>query len=123
MDLKKQYVHTRNWVKATSKAAVFETKRSALLLAFGFVCTIADAQNYGVGQAAISDAAQGIAKYQDSVQKLVYAIAAVVGIVGAFSVYFKMQNGDQDVKKSVMMTVGGCIALIALASAIPAFFK
>lgn len=34
-----------------------------------------------------------------------------------------LQNGDQDVKKSVMMTVGGCIALIALATAIPAFFK
>ena len=123
MDLKKQYVHTRNWVKETFKAAVFEIKRSALLLAFGFVCTIADAQNYGAGSGAISDAASQIAKYQESVKNLVYAIAAVVGIVGAFSVYFKMQNGDQDVKKTVMMTVGGCIALIALATAIPAFFK
>lgn len=123
MDLKKQFSHIKNWGIETLKAVVFEVKRAALLLAFGFVSTIADAQNYDVGKAAISDAATGIAKYQDAVQKLVYAIAAVVGIVGAFSVYFKMQNGDQDVKKSVMMTVGGCIALIALATAIPAFFK
>lgn len=123
MDLKKQFSHIKNWVIETLKAVVFEVKCAALLLAFGFVCTIADAQNYDVGKAAISDAATGIARYQDAVQKLVYAIAAVVGIVGAFSVYFKMQNGDQDVKKSVMMTVGGCIALIALATAIPAFFK
>ena len=123
MDLKKQFSHAKNWVIETLKAVVFEVKCAALLIAFGFVCTIAEAQNYSVGQAAISEAAQGIAKYQESVQKLVYAIAAVVGIVGAFSVYFKMQNGDQDVKKAVMMTVGGCIALIALATAIPTFFK
>ena len=28
------------------------------------------------------------------------AIAAVIVLVGAFNVYFKMQNGDQDVKKT-----------------------
>jgi hypothetical protein len=33
-----------------------------------------------------------------------------------------LQNGDQDVKKSIMLTVGGCIALIAMATALPAFF-
>ena len=34
-----------------------------------------------------------------------------------------LQNGDQDVKKTIMMTVGGCIAMVALATALPAFFK
>lgn len=33
-----------------------------------------------------------------------------------------MQNGDQDVKKTIMMTMGGCIAFVALAEALPAFF-
>lgn len=42
------------------------------------------------------------------------AIAAVIVLVGAFNVYFKMQNGDQDVKKTIMLTIGGCIAFIAL---------
>ena len=50
-------------------------------------------------------------------------IAAVIVLVGAFNVYFKMQNGDQDVKKTIMMTIGGCIAFIALSEALPLFFK
>ena len=40
----------------------------------------------------------------------------------AFNVYFKMQNGDQDVKKTIMLTIGGCIAFIALSEALPLFF-
>ena len=51
------------------------------------------------------------------------AIAAVIVLVGAFNVYFKMQNGDQDVKKTIMLTIGGCIAFIALSEALPLFFK
>lgn len=63
-----------------------------------------------------------IAGYAPFVKKLLYAIAAVVALVGAFSIYFKMQNGDQDVKKSIMLTIGGCVALIAMATALPQFF-
>ena len=40
----------------------------------------------------------------------------------ARNVYFKMQNGDQDVKKTIMLTIGGCIAFIALSEALPLFF-
>mgnify|MGYP000000798949 FL=1 len=34
-----------------------------------------------------------------------------------------LQNGDQDVKKTIMLTIGGCIAFIALSEALPLFFK
>lgn len=34
-----------------------------------------------------------------------------------------LQNGDQDVKKSIMMTIGGCVAMVAMATALPMFFK
>lgn len=63
-----------------------------------------------------------ISGYADSVKKLLYAIAAVIALVGAFNVYHKMTNGDQDVKKTIMMTLGGCIAMLALSEALPAFF-
>ena len=33
------------------------------------------------------------------------------------------QNGDQDVKKTIMLTIGGCIAFIALSEALPLFFS
>ena len=57
------------------------------------------------------------------VSNLMKAIAAVIVLVGAFNVYFKMQNGDQDVKKTIMLTIGGCIAFIALSEALPLFFQ
>lgn len=61
--------------------------------------------------------------YPDPVSNLMKAIAAVIVLVGAFNVYFKMQNGDQDVKKTIMLTIGGCIAFIALSEALPLFFQ
>ena len=61
-------------------------------------------------------------RFQDVLSNLMKAIAAVIVLVGAFNVYFKMQNGDQDVKKTIMLTIGGCIAFIALSEALPLFF-
>lgn len=63
-----------------------------------------------------------ISGYAESVKKLLYAIAAIIALVGAFNVYHKMTNGDQDVKKTIMLTLGGCIAMLALSEALPAFF-
>ena len=36
--------------------------------------------------------------------------------------YMKMNNGDQDVSKSIMMLVGACLFLVAAAVALPKFF-
>ena len=58
----------------------------------------------------------------DAGRNLLYVIAAVVSIIGAFNVFYKMNNGDQDVKKTIMMTIGGCAALVAMAVALPKFF-
>lgn len=63
-----------------------------------------------------------LATYIEPIKKLIYVLAAIVVIAGVFSIYNKMVNGDQDVKKSIMLTIGGCVALVALASALPAFF-
>ena len=63
-----------------------------------------------------------IAKYVPIVVKLCYAIAGVVAVVGAVSVYIAMNNEEQDVKKKIMMIVGACIFLVAAAQALPLFF-
>ena len=70
---------------------------------------------YEAGKNAISEASEQIAQ-------LCYAIAGVVAIVGAISVYVKMNNEEQDVKKSIMMIIGACVFLIAAAQALPLFF-
>ena len=77
---------------------------------------------YAAGKNAISEASEQIAQYVPIATKLCYAIAGVVAIVGAISVYVKMNNEEQDVKKSIMMIIGACVFLIAAAQALPLFF-
>ena len=59
--------------------------------------------DYTAGTTALGTVTTEIAKYVPYVVKLCYAIAGVVAIVGAISVYIKMNNEEQDVKKSIMM--------------------
>lgn len=95
----------------------------ALMLLSG---TVAMAQttagDYSAGTTALSTVAEEIVKYVPIMVKLCYAIAGVVAIVGAISVYIAMNNEEQDVKKKIMMVVGACIFLIAAAQALPLFF-
>lgn len=68
---------------------------------------------------ALETVASSIQSYADPVQKIIFALAGVVAFVGAISIYSKMNNDDQDVKKSIMMYVGAFIFLIVVAAAIP----
>ena len=91
------------------------------------VCTVTImAQNaagdYTAGTKALTTVTTEIAKYLPIVVKLCYAIAGIVAVVGAISVYISMNNEEQDVKKKIMMIVGACIFLIAAAQALPLFF-
>ena len=99
-------------------------KTMALMLAIGTTATFAQnaAGDYTAGTTALSEVTTQIAKYIPYVVKLVYAIAGVVAVVGAISVYIKMNNEEQDVKKSIMMIVGACLFLVAAAQALPLFF-
>ena len=94
------------------------------MLAIGTTATFAQnaAGDYTAGTTALSEVTTQIAKDIPYVVKLVYAIAGVVAVVGAISVYIKMNNEEQDVKKSIMMIVGACLFLVAAAQALPLFF-
>lgn len=96
----------------------------ALMLMSGSVALMAQntAGDYTAGTNALTTVAEEIAKYVPIMVKLCYAIAGVVAIVGAISVYIAMNNEEQDVKKKIMMVVGACIFLIAAAQALPLFF-
>ena len=99
-------------------------KMLALMLLCGTVATFAQnsAGDYTAGTSALSTVTEEIAKYVPYVVKLCYAIAGVVAVVGAISVYIAMNNEEQDVKKKIMMVVGACIFLVAAAQALPLFF-
>ena len=63
----------------------------------------AGTQGYEAGKNAISQASEQIAQYVPIATKLCYAIAGVVAIVGAISVYVKMNNEEQDVKNILVL--------------------
>lgn len=99
------------------------SKRVLTCLAFAvFFTGIAMAEGSQAGINAIGVVEKDIIKYVGPVRQLLYAIAGVVALTGAISVYIKMNNEEQDVKKSIMLIVGACIFLIAAAEALPKFF-
>lgn len=97
-------------------------KQGMLVAALAVVNLAAHAQGAGKVAAGIAKAQQEFTSYKQPIQQLLYAIAAIIALIGAFNVFAKMQNGDQDVKKTIMMVVGGCVALIAMAQALPLMF-
>ena len=104
------------------KGVVMDPRFVAVMLLL-VVCTVAaDAQSMDSGAQAIGKATDSIKKYLPVVTKLIYVIAGIIGILGIISVYIKMNNEEQDVKKSIMMIVGACIFLVAAAQALPLFF-
>lgn len=95
--------------------------KSLAMLTAGFLMaqkTFADAYDTGIEQ--LSTTSKGLERWIDPVQKVCYAVAGIVAIVGAISVYIKMNNEEQDVKKSIMLIVGAVIFLLAAATALPA---
>ena len=96
--------------------------RFPMMLLLLFMVSSVFAQDMTAGNNAFGSVTTTIRSYVPLVQQLCYAIAAVVAVVGAISVYIKMNNEEQDVKKSIMMIVGACIFLVAAAQALPLFF-
>ncbi len=108
---------------ATRKVASSDFAKKMAMFVVMFMLAAIDTWASSTGAGGFTKAATEISSYQTPVANLMKAIAAVIVLVGAFNVYFKMQNGDQDVKKTIMMTIGGCVAFIAMSEALPLFFK
>ena len=104
-----------------AKAAVLMVCVALLKPAGIFAQSLANT-GYEAGTNAMEEVATQIAAYVPYVVNLCYALAGVVAVVGAISVYIAMNNEEQDVKKKIMMVVGACIFLIAAANALPLFF-
>lgn len=67
-------------------------------------------------------AAQGVASYLFYVRAVCYAIAAVVCIVGALSVYSDIIDGEPEVRMKVMRLAFSCVFLVTASTALPSFF-
>lgn len=76
----------------------------------------------GNGVAGITEATQMVTSYFDPATKLIYAIGAVVGLIGGVRVYNKFSSGDPDTSKTAASWFGACIFLIVSATILRSFF-
>ena len=96
-----------NYLKKTAKSVLSSGRLKTLALMLLVGGGIAMAQNsagdYTAGTTALTTVTEEIAKYVPIVVKLCYAIAGVVAVVGAISVYIAMNNEEQDVKNILVL--------------------
>ncbi|MEZ7499811.1 DUF4134 domain-containing protein [Flavobacterium sp. Arc3] len=76
----------------------------------------------GNGTAGITEATQMVTSYFDPATQLIYAIGAVVGLIGGVKVYNKFSSGDPDTSKTAASWFGACIFLIVAATVLRSFF-
>ena len=76
----------------------------------------------GNGAAGITEATQMVTSYFEPATKLIYAIGAVVGLIGGVKVYNKFSSGDPDTSKTAASWFGACIFLIVAATILRSFF-
>ncbi|MBI2282841.1 MAG: DUF4134 domain-containing protein [Bacteroidetes bacterium] len=90
------------------------------LLVFMFLTSL-----YVIGQdgnAGIMDANQKVRSYFQTGTQLMYAIGAIVGLIGAVKVYSKWNAGDHDTGKVAAAWFGSCVFLVVVVTVIKAFF-
>lgn len=98
---------TTNYLKKTAKSVLssgrLKTLAFMLLVGGGIAMAQNSAGDYTAGTTALTTVTEEIAKYVPIVVKLCYAIAGVVAVVGAISVYIAMNNEEQDVKNILVL--------------------
>ena len=76
----------------------------------------------GDGSAGITEATSMVTSYFDPATNLIYAIGAIVGLIGGVKVYSKFSSGDPDTGKTAASWFGACIFLIVSATILRSFF-
>jgi hypothetical protein len=74
------------------------------------------------GAAGIEEANSQVRSYFEPGTNLMYAIGAVLGLVGAVKVFQKWNAGDNDTGKVAAAWFGSCIFLVVVATVLQSFF-
>jgi hypothetical protein len=94
-------------------------KRSVLIGAMFLLQAAVHAQD---GNAGINEANTKVRSYFASGTNLMYAVGAIVGLIGAVKVYQKWNSGDHDTGKVAAAWFGSCVFLVVVATVIRSFF-
>lgn len=99
-----------------------EKQRKKVMLAAVAMLSGIGAFAQGNGTAGINEATQMVTSYFEPATQLIYAIGAVVGLIGGVKVYNKFSSGDPDTSKTAASWFGACIFLIVAATVLRSFF-
>ncbi len=91
----------------------------SLTLMFTVILSRSRAQD---GNAGITQATNLVKGYFDTGTLLLYAIGAIVGLVGAVKVFNAWNSGDQNTSKLAASWFGSCIFLVIVATVLRSFF-
>ena len=97
-------------------------KKKIMMLLSLLAATAIGAYAQGNGIAGINEATKMVTSYFDPGTKLIYAVGAVVGLIGGIKVYNKFSSGDPDTSKTAASWFGACIFLIVAATILRSFF-
>ena len=96
--------------------------KKRIFLSMAIAMTVYGVYAQGDGAAGIVEATDMVTSYFDPATKLIYAIGAVVGLIGGVKVYSKFSSGDPDTGKTAASWFGACIFLIVAATILRSFF-
>ena len=74
------------------------------------------------GNAGINEANTRVRSYFQSGTNLMYAVGAILGLIGAIKVYQKWNAGDHDTGKTAAAWFGSCVFLVVVTTVIRSFF-
>ena len=97
-------------------------RQKRILFTAACILAAVGAMAQGNWQAGITEATQMGTSYFEPGTKLIYAIGAVVGLIGGVKVYGKFSSGDPDTSKTAASWFGACIFLIVAATILRSFF-
>ncbi len=103
----KKVIDKRKWMYAAV---------SIFLLLISFAALAQD------GNAGINEANTKVRSYFAAGTNLMYAVGAIVGLIGAVKVYQKWNSGDHDTGKVAAAWFGSCVFLVIVATVIRSFF-
>ena len=93
-----------------------------LILTLMAVVLASAAMAQGNGIKGITDATSVVTSYFAPLTKLIYAVGAVVGLIGGIKVYQKFSSGDPDTSKTAASWFGACIFLVIVGVVLESFF-
>jgi hypothetical protein len=97
-------------------------ERLSALAAVAVTTIISESLYAQDGNAGINDANTKVRSYFESGSNLMYAVGAILGLIGAVKVYQKWNAGDPDTGKVAAAWFGSCVFLVVVVTVIKAFF-